>query len=241
MKIPKDTNQKLSGVPIKNRVYCYDGTIIIDFLNRTFMPLAYFVAPGKIHEIGAGTPPTKEFMADPEQYEESFVQVSKLYEYYCLFRQQVDYTAPVENRWKFGLMIKKLLLPKNGWQFVVKRVGRAQIWYAGPVMLRIKTSAEARTRFPVADPNVLSGQIEATQDDLSDRDEDKIDDGFDNTHLRFDPRDTDLSEDDIKKNASGPTGPESYERVMGLGHQTGDWKPSYNQTPGQFTDDPTLQ
>lgn len=176
MKVPKDTNKKLAHVPIKHRIFCYDGTIVLDFLNRTFMPLSYFVKLEVVYEIGAGTPPSKEHMKDPAKYEDVFMSVSEMYDYYRMFRQSVDYTAPIENRWKFGLLIKKLIYSKNGWQFNVKRVGRAQLWFAGPAVLRVKAPAEDRVSHPVAELNVLAGQVEAGPDDLNDEDhEDMVD------------------------------------------------------------------
>lgn len=167
MKIAKNINQKLKGVEIENRVYLYDATIIIDFLNRTFMPLPYFVKKESLPLIGANVSPKMEHMKDPQKFLDQFMSVGKMYEYYLMFRQQMDYSTPVETRWRFGLIMKKLLYSKNGWQFNIRRVGRAQIWHAGPVMLRVQASAEDRNTFAVAKTNVLAGQVESSIEDLN--------------------------------------------------------------------------
>lgn len=167
MKIAKNINQKLKHIPTNNRVYCYDATIIIEFLNRTFMPLPYFVKLEHLSKIGSGVQVEKSMLKNPELFDESFVSVGDMYDFYMMFRQSVDYTTEVETRWKFGLILKKLLYPKNGWQFIVKRVGRAQLWYAGPTMLRVKAPAVDRVTFPIGKTNVLAGQVEASLDDVS--------------------------------------------------------------------------
>lgn len=166
MKIPKNINQKLKHVPTNNRVYCYDATILIDFLNRTFMPLPYFVKKESLNDIGPGVSPRMEHMKEPQKFMDHFLSVSDMYEFYLMFRNQTDYTVPVETRWRFGLIIKKLIYSKNGWQFNVRRVGRAQLWYAGPVMLRVKASDEDRLKYKIGTPDVLAGQIELDTDDI---------------------------------------------------------------------------
>lgn len=166
MKMPKNINQKLKNVPINNRVFCYDATIIIDFLNRTFMPLEFFVKKESLNEIGSGVSPRMEHMKEPQKFLDLFMSVGTMYDYYMMFRNQADYTAPVETRWRFGLIIKKLVYSKNGWQFNVRRSGRAQIWQAGPAMLRVKATEQERNDFKVAAPNVLAGQVEVDIDDV---------------------------------------------------------------------------
>lgn len=166
--MPKNINQKLSGVPIENRVHYYDATIIIDFLNRTFMPLSYFVKPEFLQKIGASVKPQMNHMKDPTKFMDTFISVSKMYEYYQLFRNQMDYTAPVETSWKFGLIIKKLLYSKNGWQFNARRSGRAQIWQAGPAVLRVSVPVNERSQFVVGKPTIQS--VDVTPEDLNDDD-----------------------------------------------------------------------
>lgn len=170
MRIPKNINHKLKDVPIEKRVFIYDASIIIEFLNRTFMPTLYHLNHTARAEIGAGSMIKPEHLRVPERYDELFISVQTMYEYYKLFREQVDYTAPIESRWKFGLIIKKLLLPKNGWQFTVKRVGRAQLWYAGPVELRVKVPVNDRTLYPIPSPEVSS--VEVTGADIGAQDVD---------------------------------------------------------------------
>lgn len=167
--MPKNVNIKLQNVPIENRVHCYDATIIIDFLSRTFMPLPYFVKPDVLQQIGSSKKPEMQDMKNPSNFLDNFIQVSKMYEYYVLFRNQMDYTTPVETSWRFGLIIKKLLYPKNGWQFNVRRSGRAQIWQAGPVMLRVQATAEDKNNFKVAKATVQ--EVEVTPDDMDEEEE----------------------------------------------------------------------
>lgn len=174
MKIAKNINQKLKHVDIKDRVYMYDAGIIIEFLNRTFMPLPYFVKSESLPLIGASVSPRMEHMKDPKKFLDQFMSVGKIYDFYLMFRQQMDFTTPVETRWRFGLIMKKLLYSKNGWQFSIKRVGRAQIWHAGPVMLRVQASVEDRQNFAVAKTNVLAGQVESSVEDLNGIEEDDM-------------------------------------------------------------------
>lgn len=173
MKLPKNINHKLQGVPIEKRVFIYDASIIIEFLNRTFMPTRYHLTQQAASEVGAGTEISPKHLRIPERYDELFVSVQTMYEYYKLFREQVDYTAPIESRWKFGLIVKKLLLSKNGWQFRVKRVGRAQLWYAGPIELRVKVPVNDRSLYPVPGPSVST--VEVTGKDMGAQDVDAAD------------------------------------------------------------------
>ncbi len=169
MKMPKNINHKLSGVPIENRVFVYDASIIIEFLNRTFMPLSYHLTREAMLEVGAGKTVKPGHLKDPKRYDDLFISVGDIYEYYKLYRDQMPYTAPVETRWKFGLIIKKMILTKNGWQFNVKRVGRAQIWYAGPIELRAKVPLDIRKNFPIGPANVSAGQVEMKPEDMQEQ------------------------------------------------------------------------
>ncbi len=150
MKIPKDINKSLAGVPMSKRSYIYDATIIIDFLNATFMPMKYHLTQEAFYRIGGGLFIRKDDLKDPFIYSELFLSLYQMYEYYKMFREHRDYTRTIESRYQFSIIIKKLILSKNGWQFEVKRVGRAQLIYVGPVMLRAKVPTEIRDKYPIA-------------------------------------------------------------------------------------------
>lgn len=149
MKIPNNINETLSGVPIEKRVFIYDATIIIEFLQSTFMPLPYHITPDALKSVGAGHELSKKDLKDSSKYDALFLSLYKLYEYYQAFREHRPYTTPIESRYKFSIIIKKLLLPKNGWQFEVRRVGRAQLIYVGPCELRAQATPEMRQLYPV--------------------------------------------------------------------------------------------
>lgn len=148
---PENTQAKLRGVPIEKRVFIYDATIVIEFLNETLMPYNYFYdQQGKLREnIG----------------EEPALSLGDLYEYYKMFRQQKPYTSPIESRYKFSIIMKKLHLDRNGWRFNVRRVGRAQIIYLFPSLLRVKVDPEIRKNFPPLKRGLSEGQVEVEHAD----------------------------------------------------------------------------
>lgn len=151
MKISNNINEKLAHVPMEKRVFMYDATLIIEFLSATFMPPVYQLTKEALHRIGAGSTIKKEDMQDPEKFQNLFVSLYDMYVYYEKYRAFKGYTAPIESRYKFSLIIKKMLLPKNGWQFAVKRVGRAQLIYVGPCELRANVDASIRAMYPIGE------------------------------------------------------------------------------------------
>lgn len=163
MRMPNNINEKLANVPKDKRVFIYDASIIIEFLSSTFMPLRYHLKPQEIHTVGAGNL-GKKHMKESEKYEELFLSVGKLYDYYLIFREYKPYTSPIESRYKFSLIIKKLLFPKNGWQFEVKRIGRAQIIYAGPCKFRSEVEEDILKMYPITKARIES--IDVTLSDL---------------------------------------------------------------------------
>lgn len=168
MKIsPDSVNKRLQNVPIEKRVFLYDATLVIEYLNSTFMPMSFVLKKEAFTVVGPGNPISAENMNNPDLFthESAWLSMHKLYEYYCMFRNSRGYTAPVENKYKFGIIIKKLLLPKNGWQFNVKRQGRAQLIIVGPIVLRSAVSPEVRKAYPVPTPKVDT--VEVTPKDLN--------------------------------------------------------------------------
>lgn len=157
---PEKTNRRLEGVPMKDRVFIYNAAIIIEFLNQTFMPTAYFLKPEEIANIGPAEDLKPKHMRNPADLEEKKLTVGDLYDYYKLFRQHKDYTAPIESRYKFSVIMKKLGLMKNGWKFNVKRVGRAQLIYLAPAELRVRVDSEIRKAWPPGAINLSGAQVE---------------------------------------------------------------------------------
>lgn len=146
---PKKTSQRLRGIPVENRAFIYDATILLEFLNQTFMPNEYF-----------------EKM-DPKEKLTYRLSIGDIYEYYKMFRDAKDYTAPIESRYKISVMLKKLLYEKNGWQFDVRRVGRGQLIYFSPLLLRVKVDPEIKKNFPpkTSVPTAQELAVEVTKQD----------------------------------------------------------------------------
>ncbi len=213
MKIPRDRNQALKHVEIKNRVFIYDATIIIEFLNKTFMPLNYHIKREIIPQVGSGFEIKKEHLKEPERFDELFTQyrLSQIYDFYKMFRNQVDYTAPVETAFKFNIIMRKLIFSKNGWQFKIRRVGRAQLWYLGPLELRSKVSAEVKAEYPVLKKEVQT--VEMTPGDLNEieeYEEENLEVDFDenNEEVIVEKR---IDEDELFPEEKIPVGPEKFQ------------------------------
>lgn len=159
--------ERLAGIPDSKRSHIYDASIVIEFLTKTLMPTAYFLPPN--FSPKPGTPLGQKSMR--RVAEGKSMMVRDLYELYLQFREEKDYTSRIESRYIFGIIIKNLRYYKNKWEFVVYRVGVAQLWYIGPVMLRSDASVEDQNRFKatVEDTSPEATQIEA--DPVSDPDE----------------------------------------------------------------------
>lgn len=167
---PEKTKERLDGVPMKDRVFIYNASIIIEFLNQTLMPTAYFLNDLGLKTMGSGQFELR-FLKDPKAIYEKRFSLGDLYEFYKLFRQQKDYTAPVESRYKFSVILKKLSFAKNGWKFSVRRVSRAQFVYFAPAELRVRVPLAERSLWPVGSSNLSQGQIEVTPADLDQSEE----------------------------------------------------------------------
>lgn len=159
--------ERLAGIPDSKRSHIYDASIVIEFLTQTLMPTAYFLPPGFSPQ--PGTPLGQKSMRKVS--EGKSMMVRDLYELYLQFREEKDYTSRIESRYIFGIIIRNLRYYKNKWEFVIYRVGVAQLWYLGPVMLRADAPLEDQKRFStkVADTSLEATQIEA--DPVSDPDE----------------------------------------------------------------------
>lgn len=144
MQINKEkVNERLSGVPDSNRSHIYDASIVLEFLAATFMPTKFFLpanfSPTPGAQLGAKS------MRKVSEGKEMLMR--DLYDLYLLFREEKDYTSKVESRYIFGIIVRNLRYYKNRWEFVTWRVGTAQIWHIGPLVMRKDVSAEDRARF----------------------------------------------------------------------------------------------
>lgn len=163
---PEKTNENLQGVPMKNRVFIYNAEIIIEFLNKTFMPTPYFLNMNGLNELMPGVDIEPKHLKDPKVLEEERFTIGDLYEFYKLYRQQVDYTTPIESRYKFSVILKKLSLRRNGWKFRFRRYTRAQLVYVAPAQLRARVPLEIRQAFPPGGCDVSAGQVEVPLEDM---------------------------------------------------------------------------
>lgn len=164
------TAERLHGVPLENRVFIYDAAIIIEFLNQTFMPISYFLSPKGYKEIGGTNPFEKENFKDPNTLETYRESIGTIYDWYKMFREQRDYTAPIESRHKFQIILKKMNFNKNNWCFDVKRVTRAQLIYLAPTLLRARVSAEDKAMYPPMKSKLEDTPVEVSVADHNDDD-----------------------------------------------------------------------
>ena len=179
MKIDKEkVQERLQGVPESRRSHIYDASIVLEFLVKTFMPTKFFLPetfkpqPG----IQLGTNSMKKVSVGKEML------MRDLYDLYLLFREQMDYTARIESRYIFGIIIRNLRYYKNGWEFTVWRVGVAQIWHVGPLVMRKDVPTETRNKYaakledktverttveadPVADPEAEDERVPQNRDE----------------------------------------------------------------------------
>lgn len=158
------TNDRLSGVPLKDRVFIYNAAIIIEFLNETLMPLSFFLKPEIIVDLPSRDLDKKDFK-NPEDFNEQRISMKDLYEFYKLFRQQKEYTAPIESYYKFSVIVKKVSFKRNGWRFIVRRHGRDQTVMVAPAQLRVRVPLEVRKLFPPPIVNLSEAQVETSIDD----------------------------------------------------------------------------
>ena len=195
MNIKEETlEKKFKHVPKKYQVKHFNAEIIIEFLYRTYMPTDYFLKPkANIDEI------TKDcFVAD--SVEDCRVEADDIYQKYLEFREDVDYTADIEKRWTFMVIINALNYSKNNWEFIKKRVGTLQTPTYAPLLKRSKVSAEARSNYPVDRyVSVIDSQVEATSEEIE---EASKDDSYDKEEKK--PGKLDMNETKDPEDMDGP-------------------------------------
>lgn len=109
---------------------------------------------------------------------ENNFKMTELYDLYLLYREEKDYTMKIESRYIFGIIIRNLRYYKNHWEFVVYRVGTAQIWHVGPLLLRSDVPAEKRNAFTAKEHEKTVDEITVEADPVSDPEDMEIDIGI---------------------------------------------------------------
>ena len=173
--------ERLEGVPENRRSHIYDASLVLEFLAQTFMPTRYFIPENFVPT--PGKPLGQKSMRAVS--EDAQMSMRDLYHLYQIWREEKDYTARVESRYQFGIIIRHLRLYKNGWEFTIWRVGVAQIWHVGPLKLRLDLPADVRAKFParLEEKSVESSTVEADPvsepaDEVSEEDLDQAIDGL---------------------------------------------------------------
>lgn len=162
--------KRLGRVPEHHRVFIYNAEIVIEFLNHTFMPTRYFLKPGA--ELGPAIDLDESHLADPDALDEQLLDLKTLYDYYRLFREAKAYTAEIETEFKFKVILGKMRLLKNGWEFFRIRKGRGQTVFYAPLVLRAKVPTETREQYPIVKTNVSEGQVPTELQDFQEEEED---------------------------------------------------------------------
>jgi hypothetical protein len=164
------TKDRLKGVAMENRVWIYDATLMIKFLNETFMPTKMFLVGDGIG-IQPGQSIRVTSLKDRSILDDYQMSFEEIYQFYLMYRDQHSYTNPIETRYKFKMLLNKMKLYKNNWEFIRMRRGREQKVFFAPVMLRSKASLELRTTYPVPKINLSEAQIPVEMQDLQSEEE----------------------------------------------------------------------
>lgn len=146
MRIDEDTTRdRLKAIPIHERIYLYDGTRVIEFFKRSFVPTENFLVPGTMVHVRELT--NEDWEGGKKQIRENSLSLKELYELYKVFYQKNGWTTPIETAFQFGLMIRRLRFYKNNWEFYLYRLGSAQIWHVAP----LKPRSEVGAHVPMAE------------------------------------------------------------------------------------------
>ncbi len=115
------TRKRLENIDLQNRVFIYDGTLILEFLRETFVnPKEFVDMPEDILEYG------RDQFKDQENFKGLGMFKEQIYDLYLEWRDIKDYTTAIENRYRFFLILGKLTFRRNGWQFTKYRTGTDQ-------------------------------------------------------------------------------------------------------------------
>lgn len=159
MKITDETTrERLKDVPIEKRVFIYNADIILEFFRETFVPIKYFI------KKESSLKPGQQIIGHiTDVGEKSAMTLNDLYEMYLLFRNHKPYTADIETKYKFSIIVRNMRWYKNEWEFIVKRRGREQEIVVYPLMLRTRLQ-QIITKEPV---NLSNAQVEVELKDLT--------------------------------------------------------------------------
>lgn len=166
----KNVKERLAGVPEEKRSHIYDATIVIEFLAATFMPTRYFVPDNFKATPGQPLGPKSMRALCKDQN----LRLTELYDLYLLYREEKDYTMKIESRYIFSIIIRNLRYYKNHWEFLVYRVGAAQVWHVGPLLLRSDVPAEKRNRFAEKIHDQTVDEITVEADPVAQPEEDRF-------------------------------------------------------------------
>lgn len=151
---------------MENRVWIYNASIILEFLDQTLMPTRMFLKGDGI-QVQPGNNISKGDLKDFSILNDYSMSADELYNLYLLFRESKPYTIEIETKYKFKLILSKVKFFSNGWEFIRMRRGREQVIHFAPVMLRSKASAKLRDQYPPTRKIDLSkGQVPVTMEDL---------------------------------------------------------------------------
>ena len=160
----ENIQKKLASVPEENRVWIYNAAMVLEFLNKNFIPTQYFFQP-EVKEIRGGEALTKNHLQLGCDRKFS-MSVNDLYKKYMWYRDTMGYTSPIESFFKFKVMLNKMRFYKNGWEFFKHRRGTDQeIWF-GPLLTREQAGKEISDSFPIPQTNVAAGQVDVSLQDL---------------------------------------------------------------------------
>ena len=177
----KIIKRRLESIPAEKRVWIYSAEIILEFLGHNFIPTKFFLTVNGSVEAKARPMKTEDFK-ESDSFKKHRISVNELYEQYLLFREKCDYTAEVETKFKFSIILNKLSYGQNGWEFIKARVSRQQIISFGPIQRRDELKAEVRKDYPINKTTLEGAQIPVSMKDLQTPD-DEID-GIDKMILK---------------------------------------------------------
>lgn len=159
----KKIKKRLENVPLRNRVWIYNAELIIEFLNRTYMPTKFFLSTE-----GALRGKEDDLLEEDFQGFQNTQRISldDLYEGYLLFREKENYTAEIESKYKFSLILNKMNYQFNRWEFRKSRYSRNQIIMYGPLQKRADFTADVRAGYPIEKTTLEGGQVEVNFQDM---------------------------------------------------------------------------
>lgn len=159
----ENISKKLAKTPPEKRVWIYNASIILEFLNHIFIPTRHFLADQKKAMV-AGQLDRRDYVVGFEK--DYSMRAADLYNKYLWYRENKDYTSPIETLFKFKVILNKMRWYKNGWEFTKLRRGRDQDVYFAPLLAREKAPDEVRLLYPVPETNVEAGKVDVELEDL---------------------------------------------------------------------------